>query len=149
MNGTRIWHHWKLFDKRILIDMPSEYELKSKIGRQYVYIGTDKKGMVITELPNIKDDKAFLWNIYMSVKKAFETVSEPAFFKRRWMGIEQRRMQITANNKNVMYVFLGEDEHQYLIEFTYEGNDEIGWRKESEYILNNIRTEEGKISNGD
>lgn len=148
MDKSKVWRHWELYDKRILMDMPSEYELKSEIRRQYVFIGSDKKGIVVSEIPTTKDTKAFLWNMYVKVKSTFELVTEPSFFKRSWMGIEQRMMQFAVKDKKVIYVILDNEAQQYMIEFTYQGNDEVNWKKECEYILNNIHVEKGENKNG-
>lgn len=138
MFKTKVWRHWELYDKIILMDMPSEYELKSEIRRQYIFIGSDKKGIVVSEIPTTKDTKAFLWNMYVKVKSTFELVTEPRFFKRNWMSVEQRMMQFAVKDKKVIYVILDNEAQQYMIEFTYQGNDEVNWKKECEYILNNI-----------
>ena len=139
MNEINIWRSYKLFDDKLLLDMPYEYVLKDKLGNQYIYINSNKKGLVVSALSGVSDSKRFLLSMFSGIKKIYEDISDPLIMKRMWLGAEQRMMQITANDKNVLYVFLDGGEQQYLMEFTYGGPCELEWKKESEYILNTIR----------
>ena len=41
MNEINIWRSYKLFDDKLLLDMPYEYVLKDKLGNQYIYINSN------------------------------------------------------------------------------------------------------------
>lgn len=145
MMSRKVLNRYVVFDKTMEIKIPSEYECKKSISPPYVFIEKKNNYIILNDVTQgKKDSRDMLINIYNSIKERKKDISNPVFLKRETASLQQNMLRFSCKNKEY-YVFVVTTVvgKQYLLEFTYEGENVDSWNKQWEFILNSFKVCKG------